>query len=93
MRSKLCEAYLFFNRKIGRLLLRKILNQGDILSDVKKQKLESLITGDQLTCDLCQIGIGAIQAVLSNNPGEDLISDIAVGVCVAVRNLISMSWK
>jgi len=62
------------------------LNQGDILTEAKKQKLDQLVADDQLTCGLCEVAIGTVQAILSRDNGEDLIASIVVEVCIAVSS-------
>ncbi|XP_076823452.1 sphingomyelin phosphodiesterase-like [Clavelina lepadiformis] len=82
--SKEHEAF-DLKRKIGFLLIRRILSQGDILSPKKSQVINDLINKEKMTCKLCDGGVRLLQSLLYNELGEDIISVVAVGVCIEFK--------
>lgn len=67
------------------LLLRKIFQQGNILSAEKATSIDNLIAQKAITCNLCEIAVKAVQVILNSDLGEEIIADAAIAICEAVR--------
>ncbi|XP_077972513.1 sphingomyelin phosphodiesterase-like [Styela clava] len=71
-------------RRIALPLIRRILHQGDILNATEKNYLDSTIEQLKITCDECAAAVSLLHA-LDSNTGKDLISVVAVEVCILVK--------
>ncbi|XP_076822580.1 sphingomyelin phosphodiesterase-like isoform X1 [Clavelina lepadiformis] len=74
-------------RNIGLLVVRRILNQGDILSSSQRNAIDELVYREKTTCGLCESGVMLLQDILSGFFGEEIITAAVVGACEEIQGL------